>query len=86
MVVEFLVEKKVKGLRKSLSEAKVRWQRTHKMIQTQRPFFDCNIRFFLCNTPFIGCNKLKKWLQHKIKKRNTRIFNATQIKKCNTKK
>ena len=26
MVVEFLVEKKEKGLRKSLSEAKVRWQ------------------------------------------------------------
>ena len=56
------------------------------MIQTQRPFFDCNIRFFLCNTPFIGCNKLKKWLQHKIKKCNTLFFNATQIKKCNTQK
>ena len=62
------------------------WQRTHKMIQTQRRFFDCNIWFFLCNAPFIGCIKLKKWLQHKIKKCNTLLFNATQNKKCNTKK
>ena len=79
-------EKSEKRLKQAIFRTLSVWQRTHKMIQTQRRFFWLQHLIFSLQRSIHWLHQIEKWLQHKIKKCNTRLFNATQNKKCNTKK